>query len=102
MRVAPHGVVSLEVTELSEQELQDEVLQLRCRVQKLAALLRLVLAVLRASGFTLSHERLPDGRDKRRILCAIEQSADARAVAGPGPVPESVPCLAPAGRMCAR
>ena len=54
LRAAPRAVVSLEVTTLSEQDLQHEVLQLRRRVQKLAALLRLVLAVLRVSGFTLS------------------------------------------------
>jgi len=36
-------------------------------VRKLTALLRLALALLRSSGFTLSHERLPDGRAKIRI-----------------------------------
>ena len=74
LRMAPEVVVSLDVTHLSEPEVQHEILQLRRRVEKLAALLRLVLAVLRASGFTLSHERLPDGRAKLRILRAIEQA----------------------------
>ncbi len=74
LRPPPQAVVSLDVATLTEQELQHEVVQLRRRVQKLAALLRLVLAVLRVSGFTLSAERLPDGRDKRRILRAIEQA----------------------------
>src|SRR5580704_4782461 len=35
-------------------------------------LLRLVLALLRTSGFRLTEERLPDGRDKRRILRAVD------------------------------
>ena len=74
LRSAPHAVVGLDVTTLTEQDLQHEVLRLRRQVQKLAALLRLVLAVLRVSGFTLSRERLPDGRDKRRILRAIDQA----------------------------
>ena len=74
LRPAPQAVVSLDVTQLNERDLQHEVLQLRRRVQKLAALLRLVLAVLRVSGFTLSCERLPDGRDKRRVLGAIERA----------------------------
>ena len=74
LRPPPQDVVSLDVATLTEQELQHEVVQLRRRVQKLAALLRLVLAVLRVSGFALSAERLPDGRDKRRILRAIEQA----------------------------
>ena len=72
---APEVVVSLDVTHLSELELQHEILTLRRRVQKLAALLQLVLAVLRVSGFTLSHERLPDGRAKVRILRAVDRAS---------------------------
>ena len=74
LRVTPQVVVSLAVTTLSEQDLHHEVLRLRRQVHKLAALLRLVLAVRRVSGFTLSCERLPDGRNKQRILRAIEQA----------------------------
>ena len=44
------------------------------RVQKLAALLRLALLLLRISGFTLAGERLPNGLDKLRILRAIDQA----------------------------
>ena len=73
---APEVVVSLEVTPLSELELQHEILTLRRRVQKLAALLQLVLAVLRVSGFTLAHERLPDGRAKVRILRAVDRARE--------------------------
>src|ERR1700721_2872131 len=62
----PTVVVSLDVADLTETELRQEILKLRRRVQKLAALLRLVLALLQASGFTLSRERLRDGRAKRR------------------------------------
>ena len=76
LRLGPEVVVSLHVTHLKELELQHEILQLRRRVQKLAALLRLVLALLRASGFTLSRERLPDGRDKMRILRAVDRARE--------------------------
>jgi hypothetical protein len=38
-------VVSLEVADLTEPELRQEILQLRRRVEKLAALLRLALAL---------------------------------------------------------
>ena len=65
---APTVVVCLDVADLTEPELRQEVLKLRRRVQKLTALLRLVLALLRTSGFRLTEERLPDGRDKMRIL----------------------------------
>ena len=71
---APTVVVSLEVADLTELELRQEVLTLRRRVQKLAALLRFALVLLRVSGFTLSGERLLDGRDKLRILRAIDQA----------------------------
>ncbi len=45
LRTAPEVVVSLDVTHLSEPELQHEILQLRRRVEKLAVLLQLVLAL---------------------------------------------------------
>jgi len=67
-------VVSLDVANLKALELQQEVLELRRRVKKLTALLRLVLALLRTSGFTLTHERLPDGRAKIRILRAVDRA----------------------------
>jgi transposase InsO family protein len=64
----------VDVADLTELELRAEVLKLRRRVQKLAALLRLALALLRISHFTLASERLPDGRDKQRIMEAIDQA----------------------------
>jgi putative transposase len=73
---APQVVVSLEVTDLSASALQQEVLQLRRRVKKLTALLRLALALLRSSGFTLTHARLPDGRAKLRILRAVDRARE--------------------------
>jgi hypothetical protein len=67
-------VVSLEGASLTELEFRQEILRLRRRVQKLAALLRLMLAVQRAVGFSLTHQRLPDGRAKQRILRAVDQA----------------------------
>jgi putative transposase len=69
-------VVSLDVTNLRASELQQEVLALRRRVKKLTALLRLALALLRTSEFTLTHERLPDGRAKIRILRDIDRARE--------------------------
>ena len=54
LRAAPTVVVSLDVADLTEPELRQEILKLRRRVEKLAALLRLALALLQASGFSLS------------------------------------------------
>jgi hypothetical protein len=72
LRKPPKVVVSLDVTELSASALQQEVLELRRRVKKLTALLRLPFVLLRCSGFELTHERLPDGRAKIRILRAVD------------------------------
>jgi len=69
-------VVCLDVAELTEPELRQEVLKLRRRVQKLTALLRLALALLRTSGFRLTGARLPDGRAKRRILRAVDRARE--------------------------
>jgi putative transposase len=43
-------------------------------VQKLAALLRLALALLHTSGFKFSGERVLNGDNKRRILRAVDQA----------------------------
>lgn len=71
---SPNVVVSLDVTNLDASDLQQEVLALRRRVKKLSALLRLALALLRTSGFTLTHRRLPDGAAKIRILRAVDRA----------------------------
>jgi hypothetical protein len=45
-------------------------------VKKLSALLRLALAPLRSSGFTLTHERLPNEGATIRILRAVDRARD--------------------------
>ena len=70
-------VVTVEALNLDATQLQREVLRLRRRVQKLIALLRVLLVVLRMSGYSLSQARLPDGGNKRSLLRAIERSRSA-------------------------
>jgi hypothetical protein len=70
----PRVVVTLETADLTEPELRQGILKLRRRVEKLAALLRLALALLRASEFSLSTARLPEGEAKLRILSAIDRA----------------------------
>jgi transposase-like protein len=76
LRKAPRVAVSMDVTNLKTLELQQEILELRRRLKKLTALLRLALALLRSLRFTLTHERLPHGRDKVRILQAVDRARD--------------------------
>jgi hypothetical protein len=71
---APAVVVCLDDADLTDPELRQELLKLRRRVQKLTVLLRLLVALLRSSRFTLRHERLPDGHDKTRILSAVDRA----------------------------
>ena len=73
---APRVVITLDVTNLQTSELQQEIVALRRRVRKLTALLRLALALLRSSGFTLAHERLPEGRAKIGILRAVDRARE--------------------------
>ena len=76
LAATPAVVVCLDVAELTEPELRREVLRLRRRVQKLTALLRLVLALLRTSGFRLTEQRLPEGHAKMRILRAVNRARE--------------------------
>jgi len=76
LAAAPTVVVSLDVADLTEPELRQEILKLRRRVEKLAALLRLALALLQTSGFSLSGVRLPDGEAKLRILRAVDRAGE--------------------------
>src|SRR5688572_19876785 len=76
LREPPTVVVSLEVADFTEAELRQEILKLRRRVEKLAALLRLALALLQTSGFRLSGERLPDGQAKLQILRAVARARE--------------------------
>jgi hypothetical protein len=69
-------VVSVDVADLTEPELRQEILRLRQRVEKIAALLRLALALLQTSGFKLSGARLPDGEAKLRILRAVDRAGE--------------------------
>jgi putative transposase len=71
---APTVVISLEVADLTEPELRHEIVKLRRHVEKLAALLQLALALLHASEFRLTGERVPDGNAKLRILRAVDRA----------------------------
>lgn len=50
------------------------IAKLERRVAMLSAILRLVLTLLRISGFDFERARVPDAADKRRLLAAIERA----------------------------
>jgi len=66
-------VVTIDIVNMDVIRLQREVLLLRRRVRKLTALLRVLLAVIKISGYSLSQARLPEGKDKKSLLQAIDR-----------------------------
>jgi len=67
-------VVTINVTDMDVLRLQQELLTLRRRVARLIALLRLLVILLRMSGFSLASTRIPDGAGKQRLMRAIGRS----------------------------
>ncbi len=70
-------VVTIDVVDMDVLNLQQEVLALRARVERLVALLRLVVVLLKVSGFSLACTRLPDGATEASLLRAIDRSHSA-------------------------
>jgi hypothetical protein len=65
-------VVTLDVLDMNVSQLQQELVSLRRRNERLISLLRLVVTVLKVAGFSLSRIRLPEESTKRQLLRAIE------------------------------
>ena len=64
-------VVSVDALSMDATQLQREVLRLRSRVQKLTALLLVLLVVFKMSGYSLNQARLSDASQKRALLGAM-------------------------------
>ncbi len=67
-------VVTIDVFDMDVLNLQQEVLALRNRIERLVALLRLLVVLTRVSGFSLTCARLPDAAMKVSLLRAIDRS----------------------------
>jgi hypothetical protein len=70
-------VVSVEMFEADRHQLLRSIEKLEKRAQILAATVRLLLALVRASGFRLAHQRLPGGAAKASILRSITSATHA-------------------------
>jgi putative transposase len=70
-------IVSVDVLDTKLLQLQQEVLRLRARIQKLIAEVRVLFVVLKISRFSLDRTRLPDGKHKRSLLRAIDRARSA-------------------------
>ncbi len=71
---APTRVVTVDVINMDAVALQEQVLHLQARIDMLSALLRLVVILLRVSGFSLDKARIPDASRKRMLLRAVDRS----------------------------
>ncbi len=69
-------VVTVNVLDMDSVRLQAEVLKLRRRLQMLAAIVRLLVALLRALDARPDRMRLPKGTAKRRLLRAIDRARE--------------------------
>ncbi|MCC7385967.1 MAG: transposase [Deltaproteobacteria bacterium] len=75
VRSPPRTVISAEVASLEDVRLRRDLVRLMARVRLLQALLRIAFTMLVLSGFRLDQIRLPDGKQKRRLLAAIDRAA---------------------------
>ncbi len=67
-------IVTLDVADQDHQRLQQQVLALRRRVDRLLALLRLLVVLGKVCGSSLSSLRFPDQASRRRLLAAIDRA----------------------------
>ena len=74
IKATPADVVTLDVLDMDRLPLQQEVLKLQRRLDRLVALLRLLIVVLKVSNVSLANMRFPEGTEKRMLLRAIERS----------------------------
>jgi hypothetical protein len=67
-------VITLDVVEGDVLTLQQELVRMRRRIERLVTLLRLLVVLLKVSGFSLAHNRIADGTRKQALLQGIERS----------------------------
>ena len=70
----PTPVVTLNVANQDAIRLQQEVIALRRRIDRLVALLRLMVLLFKVSGFSIDRVRLPEDATKERLLRAIDRA----------------------------
>ena len=74
LRQPSRTTVTIDLLSKNAQDLQAEVVRLRRRVQKLRAVVRLLVTLLRTFEVDLARRRLPDGEAKSGLLRAIERA----------------------------
>ncbi len=75
-------IVTADILHMDHTRLQAEALTLRRHIRLLGAIVRLLLALLRALDVRLDRARLPDGAAKSRLLRAIDRAQAAFSLRG--------------------
>jgi len=71
---APKPVIGFVSSDHSIEKLESEVARLTLQVRKLRCILRLLVMLLRLSGFSLELTRLPEGKNKQRLLQEVDRA----------------------------
>ncbi len=74
VRRGPRDIVGFDEELDAQATLLDRLAKLEHRVRVLTALLRLVLTMLRLSGFRARMSRVPEGKDKQALLFAVAKA----------------------------
>ena len=74
LKATPRDVVSHEVFDLNDLQVRRRILKLERRLKIVTAIMRLLLAVFRVFRFQLDYERLPEGKNKKKLLRVIEKA----------------------------
>jgi hypothetical protein len=74
LRAEPQDVVTLDVLDMRELQLQAKLVKLRRRIRLLGKVVGLLLALLRVAGRRLDDVRLPEGRRRANLLRAVERA----------------------------
>ena len=71
---SPKPVIGLVSSDHSIEKLESEVARLTLQVRKLRCILRLLIVLLRLPGFSLELSRLPEGKNKQRLLQEVNRA----------------------------
>jgi hypothetical protein len=71
---SPKPFIGLVSSDHSIEKLESEVARLTLQVRKLRCILHLLVVLLRLSGFSLELSRLPEGKDKQRLLQEVNRA----------------------------
>ena len=72
INVSTQDVVSHEIFDLNDIQIRNRILNLEHRLRKVTTIMRLLFLVIRIFSFQINYERLPEGKNKKKLLQVIE------------------------------